>query len=339
MSTVTKVKLQPPYVMLKYVVNNNPMTLGIWTHDELERDGLMEPIKLSIASNPISSSPLKSPTKTKSNEIGLIPSKIVYNKSEYKNKTEMKTEKKIEKKIEKDIELEKLIQASKSNKSSNNDDYFTDKEISALNDKKNSNASSPILNNIPIIPTPLSLSQLKTQNHHGLKNSNTNGNNKQTNALLSILNVDNSLNNKSPKQSNTKHTSLSLLFSETNSKSSPSSDNKLLIDKNFNNSQTKKIPLEHLFQKSLSLNNTSSSPIVTTTPVKLNSDNHDMSKLISPQNIFSIYNLNNNVIKNIEHSSKSSNNDSDRFSPTIPNHLTSPSDLISPSDLLRIVKK
>lgn len=396
MSTVTKVKLQPPYIMLRYVVNDYSITLGIWTYDELERDNLMKPINHSISFNPISlSSPrMKSPTKIANIDV-VKPKKDVKNE-----KIKTKTKSDI------DNELEKLIKAGKSNK---NEDFLTDKEISALNDQKNSNYSSPVVtsdpmfnNSIPIIPKPLSLSKIEGQSHHFITKSNSNScnnnnnNNKQTNELLSILkdNTTNDTNNvvssvassintinsttttsarftfgrptspitstsglgatnnnsQSLKHINTKQTSALALLSVLNSSTKPKQSLdpiQNIVEKSFDTSQAKKIAINSLFQTSLSLNNTTS-PIVTTTPVKKNSNNHDMATLLSPQDLFSL-NLNNNIIKNNE-KIKTNRIDNDikkspvnnllenRYSP-ISNNTSSPYDLISPSDLLRLMKK
>eukprot|EP01041_Mallomonas_annulata_P001160 gene1160-2252_t len=44
LSTVTKIKLQPPYVMIRCSTDSAPLILGLWFHDVSERDDMMQAI-------------------------------------------------------------------------------------------------------------------------------------------------------------------------------------------------------------------------------------------------------------------------------------------------------
>mmetsp|Transcript_14693 Transcript_14693/g.14791 ORF Transcript_14693/g.14791 Transcript_14693/m.14791 type:complete len:212 (+) Transcript_14693:190-825(+) len=69
LSSVTKSKLQPPYVMIKCSTAGSPLILGLWFHDVTERDLVMSAINRIISSSSSSSSSPSLPTSSSSSSL------------------------------------------------------------------------------------------------------------------------------------------------------------------------------------------------------------------------------------------------------------------------------
>lgn len=73
---ISKIKEQSPYIMLKCTLNGVPVILGLWVHDEKERNQLLKSLsaamagKLTVSSAPASTNSTKSTSSTSSSSSG-----------------------------------------------------------------------------------------------------------------------------------------------------------------------------------------------------------------------------------------------------------------------------